>query len=110
MRPSPPARAPSRPPRRRSSPTPCVAARWVERAGRGAAMAGSIRGGIAALPPEGEAVVIALAAQPLVSSGVVRRLCDRWRAGGVSAVAPRYRDGRGHPVLFGRETFAALGT
>jgi len=82
----------------------------VKHAGRDAGMASSIRAGIAALPPEVEAVVIALADQPLVSSGVVRRLCDRWRAGGASAVAPRYRDGRGHPVLFGRETFAALGT
>ena len=43
-----------------------------------------------------------------MASDVVRRLCVRWREGGVKAVAPRYRDGRGHPVLFGRETFPAL--
>lgn len=80
----------------------------VEHAGRDAGMASSIRAGIAALPPEAEAVVIALADQPLVSPEVVRRLCIRWRDGGVAAVAPRYRDGRGHPVLFGRSTFDAL--
>ena len=80
----------------------------VEHAGRDAGMASSIHAGIAALPPEAEAVVIALADQPLVSPEVVRRLCIRWREGGVAAVAPRYRDGRGHPVLFGRSTFDAL--
>ena len=80
----------------------------VIHAGRDAGMASSIRAGIAALPGDAEAVVIALADQPGVLPSVVRRLCDRWRAGGVAAVAPRYRDGRGHPVLFGRETFGAL--
>ena len=53
-------------------------------------------------------MVIALADQPLVSPNVVSALCNRWREGGVAAVAPEYRDGRGHPVLFGQECFAAL--
>jgi molybdenum cofactor cytidylyltransferase len=79
-----------------------------EHAGRDAGMASSIRAGIAALPPDVEAVVIALADQPLVAPEVVRRLGERWRAGGAAAVAPCYRDGRGHPVLFGRVTFDAL--
>ncbi|HET9012021.1 MAG TPA: nucleotidyltransferase family protein, partial [Gemmatimonadaceae bacterium] len=85
-----------------------LAAVLVEHPGRDAGLASSIRAGIAALPPEADAVVIALADQPLVSPDVVRRLCDRWRDGGVTAVAPRYRDGRGHPVLFGRSAFGAL--
>jgi molybdenum cofactor cytidylyltransferase len=80
----------------------------VEHAGRDAGMASSIRAGIEALPAEVDAVVIALADQPLVARDVVRRLCERWRDGGAVAVAPRYRDGRGHPVLFGRATFGAL--
>jgi molybdenum cofactor cytidylyltransferase len=80
----------------------------VEHAGRDAGMASSIRAGIAALPAEVEAVVIALADQPVIAREVVRRLCARWREGGVTAVAPRYRDGRGHPVLFGRAAFGAL--
>jgi molybdenum cofactor cytidylyltransferase len=84
---------------------PCAV---VENAGRDAGMASSIRAGIAALPPETDAVVIALGDQPLVAPDVVRQLCARWREGGVRAVAPRYRDGRGHPVLFGRETFPML--
>jgi molybdenum cofactor cytidylyltransferase len=81
----------------------------VEHAGRDAGMASSIAAGVAALPADVEAVVIALADQPLVAPDVVRRLCTRWQQGGVAAVVPRYQDGRGNPVLFGRSTFEALG-
>ena len=80
----------------------------VPHAGRDAGMGSSIRAGLVALPADAEAVVIALADQPFVASEVVRRLTERWRDGGVTAVAPRYRDGRGHPVLFGRAAFGAL--
>lgn len=80
----------------------------VPHAGRDAGMASSIRAGIAALPADTVAVVIALADQPLVAPEVVRRLCERWREGGATAVAPQYRDGRGHPVLFGRAAFGEL--
>ena len=80
----------------------------VEHAGRDAGMASSIAAGIASLPREVEAVVVGLADQPGISATTVRRLCDHWRAGGAAAVVPRYRDGRGHPVLFARSTFAAL--
>jgi molybdenum cofactor cytidylyltransferase len=80
----------------------------VEHAGRDAGLASSIGAGIATLASDVDAVVVALADQPLVASAVVRRLVERWRDGGVDAVAPTYRDGRGHPVLFGRATFGAL--
>ena len=85
-----------------------VTAVTVEHARRDDGLASSIRAGIAVLPTHVEAVVIALADQPFVSPGIVRRLRERWSAGGVVAVAPRYRDARGHPVLFGRSTFPAL--
>jgi molybdenum cofactor cytidylyltransferase len=80
----------------------------VEHGGRDDGMASSIRAGIDALPDDVQAVVIALADQPLVSAQVVRALCDRWRTAPTSAVVPRYRDGHGHPVLFDRACFAAL--
>jgi molybdenum cofactor cytidylyltransferase len=80
----------------------------VEHAGRDAGMASSIAAGVAALPTDVEAVVIGLADQPGLSGATVRRLCERWRAGGPGAVVPLYRDGRGHPVLFARSTFGAL--
>jgi molybdenum cofactor cytidylyltransferase len=80
----------------------------VEHAGRDAGMASSIGAGVAALAPEVEAVVIALADQPLAAPDVVRQLCARWRNGGAAAVVPHYQDGRGNPVLFGRSSFGAL--
>jgi molybdenum cofactor cytidylyltransferase len=86
-----------------------IQATLVEHAGRDDGMASSIRAGVAALPADVEAVVIALGDQPLVSSTVVRALCDRWRRVPTSAVVPRYRDGDGHPVLFDRACFGALG-
>lgn len=82
--------------------------RFVVNLGRDEGMASSIRAGIAALPDEVQAVVIALADQPRAAESVTRALCERWRAGDVAAVAPMYSDGRGHPVLFGRECFGAL--
>jgi molybdenum cofactor cytidylyltransferase len=81
----------------------------VEHGGRDAGMASSIGVGVAALAAEVEAVVIALADQPLVAPEVIRQLRARWREGGVAAVVPRYHDGRGNPVLFGRSCFDALG-
>jgi molybdenum cofactor cytidylyltransferase len=86
-----------------------IRATLVEHAGRDDGMASSIRAGVAVLPADVEAVVIALADQPLVSPLVVRALCARWRTAPTSAVAPRYRDGQGHPVLFDRSQFDALG-
>ena len=80
----------------------------VEHARRDEGLGSSIGAGVAALPTGVEAVVVMLADQPLVSRAVIGRLLDRWREGGAAAVAPRYRDGQGHPVLFGRSTFDAL--
>lgn len=71
-------------------------------------MASSIACGIAALPANVEAAVIALGDQPLVRADVVRQLVQEWRASGAPVVAPHYRDGRGHPVVFGRECFGKL--
>ena len=82
--------------------------RFVVNLARDEGMASSIRAGVAALPEEAEAVVIALADQPRASAAVTRALCERWQAGGVAAAAPVYSDGRGNPVLFGRECFDAL--
>jgi molybdenum cofactor cytidylyltransferase len=85
-----------------------LSVRFVANPSRDEGMASSIAVGIAALPAQCDAVVIALADQPLVSRRVVELLIERWRAGGIKAVAPRYRDGRGHPVLFDRACFAEL--
>lgn len=81
---------------------------YVDNVERDEGMASSIRAGVAAMTDEVAAVVIALGDQPLVASEVVAKLCARWRVGDVAAVVTEYSDGRGHPVLFGRETFDAL--
>jgi molybdenum cofactor cytidylyltransferase len=80
----------------------------VPHPGRDDGMGSSIRAGVGALPNDAEAVVIALGDQPLVAPDVIARLCERWRATGAMAVAPQYRDGRGHPVLFDRACFDSL--
>jgi molybdenum cofactor cytidylyltransferase len=84
---------------------PCT---MVEHAGRDDGLGSSIGAGVAALAEDAEAVVVVLADQPLVSREAIRTVRERWREGGVEAVSPHYRDGPGHPVLFGRSTFAAL--
>lgn len=82
---------------------------WVVNSAARSGMATSIAAGIAALPATTDAVVIALADQPLVDSSVVALLATRWREGAAKAVAPEYDDGRGHPVLFDATLFAELG-
>lgn len=60
----------------------------------------SVRAGLDALTPGAEAVVIALGDQPLPDPGLVGQLVAAFRASGRPIVVPRYRDGRGNPVLF----------
>ncbi|MEP6732171.1 MAG: nucleotidyltransferase family protein [bacterium] len=81
---------------------------FVVNLARDEGMASSIRAGVAALPMDIDAVVIALGDQPLALPSVTKEICERWRLGNVAAVVVEYRDGRGHPVLFGRECFDAL--
>lgn len=71
-------------------------------------LSGSLAAGIAALPGDVEAVLIALGDQPMVAREPFEAVIARWRAGGASVVAPVFRGERGHPVLFGREVFAEL--
>jgi molybdenum cofactor cytidylyltransferase len=82
----------------------------VEHPGRDQGLGTSIGAGIAAMGDEVEAVLVALGDQPLVDRDVARRVCDAWRASGgrPRAVAPVYRDGRGHPILFARSCFSEL--
>jgi CTP:molybdopterin cytidylyltransferase MocA len=55
-----------------------------------------------------DAAIVALGDQPFVDAAVVRRLVSERGRTGARIVAPSYRGERGHPVLFGRETFAEL--
>lgn len=58
--------------------------------------------------PDLEAVIVALVDSPFVRSATVRLLLERWRDTGAPIVRPVIAGRHGHPVLFARETFAAL--
>jgi molybdenum cofactor cytidylyltransferase len=72
-------------------------------------LAGSLREGIAALPADIDAVVVALGDMPLVGPDVVRRLIAAFNpAEHRSICVPVFGAERGNPVLWGRQHFAAL--
>ncbi|MFQ5790691.1 MAG: NTP transferase domain-containing protein, partial [Acidobacteriota bacterium] len=71
-------------------------------------MASSIRAGVAALPDQAEAVLIALADKPLVQPATVRAVVSRFEQTGAPVVYPTYRKGQGHPVLIARALFGEL--
>jgi molybdenum cofactor cytidylyltransferase len=68
----------------------------------------SIAVGIAALPERVEAALIVLGDQPFLSPEVIPSLAAALARTGLPIVAPRYRDGRGNPVLFARAVFPEL--
>lgn len=73
-----------------------------------AGQAGSVVAGVAALAPGTTAVLIALGDQPDLPRAVLAGVLERHRAGGATIVAPRYREGRGNPVLFTSTVFPEL--
>ncbi len=73
-----------------------------------AGQSGSIRVGIGALPPGTQAALIALGDQPFLAREIIPALLAALERTGKAIVAPRYREGRGNPVLFTRETFPEL--
>jgi molybdenum cofactor cytidylyltransferase len=70
--------------------------------------AGSVVAGIAALGPAVRAALIALGDQPAVPRAVPLGLITAYRATARAIVAPRYREGRGNPVLFDASIFPEL--
>jgi molybdenum cofactor cytidylyltransferase len=68
----------------------------------------SLRAGLDALRPGTKAVVVALGDQPLPDPGLIGRLVAVFRDTRRPVVAPRYRDGRGNPVLFAAALFDEL--
>lgn len=68
----------------------------------------SVAAGIAALPPEVEAVVILLGDMPFVSAAMLRALLERRRATGARLVISRYGEVQAPPALYDRALFAEL--
>src|SRR3954454_3689064 len=62
----------------------------------------SLRCGLAALPSEAEAAVVALADGPDLDPRAVDRVADDWRANGGDAVGAGHGGVRLHPVLLAR--------
>jgi len=60
----------------------------------------SLRVGLDALAAGTEAVVVGLGDQPLPDPSLIGRMVATYRQTGRPIVVPRYRDGRGNPVLF----------
>lgn len=62
----------------------------------------SLRCGLAALPPEAEAVIVVLADGPDLEAQAVDRVVEDWRRNGGDSVAAAYGGVRLHPVLLAR--------
>lgn len=68
----------------------------------------SLRCGLAALPPDTEAALVALADGPDLDPRAVDRVVQEWRTNGGDAVAATYGGVRLHPVLLARSVWEAV--
>ena len=68
----------------------------------------SLRAGLASLPDDTEAAVVALADGPDVDPRAVDRVIADWRANGGDVVAATYAGVRLHPVLLARAAWASV--
>jgi molybdenum cofactor cytidylyltransferase len=68
----------------------------------------SVRAALAALADDVDAVVFILGDQPLVEPAVIDRLVSAYRTEHALIVQPKYREGRGNPVLIARSFFTEL--
>jgi molybdenum cofactor cytidylyltransferase len=82
--------------------------RVVVNPGFAGGQASSLRAGLAAVSPHGEAAVIVLGDQPGVEPDAIRAVVQAFRRTGARVVRTRYRDQPGHPVLLSRETWPEL--
>ena len=53
-------------------------------------------------------MLVHLVDHPYIDSGLVKRLLERFDAGGKLIVVPRFHGKRGHPVIFARSLFGEL--
>lgn len=72
-------------------------------------MASSLKAGLAALPPDVAGVAACLGDMPLAPAAIDRLIAAFDPAGGRDVVAPTRGGRRGHPVLWGRAYFGAIG-
>lgn len=65
-------------------------------------MSTSIRQGLGLVSPKCEAILIALADQPLIETDLIDHLIDTYRKNPHGIVLPSYKGERGHPVILNR--------
>lgn len=85
-----------------------VDVKFVVNADAQAGVGTSIASGIGAADSGSEAALIALGDEPMLDVASLRRVVERYRAGGAAIVVPTYQGSRGHPVLFDRSVFREL--
>lgn len=68
----------------------------------------SLRVGVAALPDDADAVLVALGDMPVIDESTVRTLIRAYAAGAGDALAAAHEGVRGNPVLFDRSLFERL--
>ncbi len=68
----------------------------------------SLRCGLAELPEDAEAAIVALADGPDLAPAAIERVVGAWRAHGDDVLAASYGGVRGHPVLIARAAFATV--
>ena len=71
-------------------------------------MSTSLRTGLLALAPECGAMLVVLADQPEIPTGVIDRVVGAFRGSGAPVVRPVYDGVPGHPVLYARSLFPEL--
>lgn len=75
----------------------------------GEGCAASYRSGLTALEDSRlDGVVIVLGDQPGLRAETIERVVKVWSESGAPLAATRYRDGEGHPLVFGKELFGEL--
>jgi molybdenum cofactor cytidylyltransferase len=65
-------------------------------------MLSSVRCGLRTLPPDCEAIVVALGDQPAITAELVRAMIEAFSSAGKGIVVPSYGGRRGHPLLFAK--------
>lgn len=86
-----------------AAPRPGMALRWVLNPAPDEGPGGSLRCGLAALPPDVDTLLVLLGDQPLLEPQDLQALLAAWRArpAGVELVLPQHAGQPGHPIVFG---------
>jgi molybdenum cofactor cytidylyltransferase len=87
-----------------------LSCRTILNPGHAGGMGGSMRLGIASVPPGASAAVVVLADMPFVTAEMLRALVDAHRERGTALVASRYGDVTAPPTLYGTALFPEFAT